>query len=194
MPLDAQTWAQVRMAYEANEIPVRDICLSYGIPHLQLYQRLRAEGWTLRSASRHVVRTNEVRRVRNAIKVTRRDLISRLYAVINLKLTQLEKLMESETPADAVNQERHTRSINGLVRSLERTTEIDAATPAPAGKSATRNPAAADVAGTARDSHAGAASPAAPPHDPAHTERLRRELAQRIERIMAHRKPAGDAG
>ena len=199
--LSKDTWAQVRAAYEANEIPVAAICTAYGVNIGTLHKRRIREEWASRIAMGMILRSSRTKAARDIARLKidapsmRAGLIRRLYEAIDRKLKQMETNMQTAidtgSPLLPADNERDSRSLMTLARSLERTTELNADLIAPAPAAAIAGKSAGPC--TSVDA-AGTASPATPPHDPAHTERLRRELAQRIERIMAHRKPAGDAG
>lgn len=202
--LDAETWAQVRAAYEAKEIPLEAICEAYDVNPSTLHKRRIREEWPSRIATGMILRSSRAKAARDLDRLKadaqsmRANLIRRLYTAIDKKLSQMETSMQDAIDTGqhvpAADHERDTRSLMTLARSLERTTELNAdliapaATSAPAaGKSTRTQHPATDATAAAQQSHAGSAAPATPPHDPASAERQRQELAQRIERIMAHR-------
>ncbi len=186
--LDTETWAQVRAAYDANDVTVEAIALSFGIPHKKIYARLKQEGWTLRTASSRTSPPNRSRSERTVLRAIRKDVIARLYKAIDLKLTQMETLMQTATETTSSDHERETRTLALLVRNFERVTELNADLMHPAGKSDPSKRPAAEAAGALTlGASAAPASPASPPHDAFEAERQRRDIAQRLERILAVR-------
>lgn len=148
--------------------------------------------------------TDAVRKQKLSTIASRAALIERLYNVINLKLTQLEQRMEAADPnASATDHERETRAIAGLIRNFEHVTEIH--TDHNAGKSAastaavrsvaraTAAIAATDGAGAATSTSSATAGALAS-LDAASAERLRRDIAQRLERILEKGNPPRDSG
>jgi len=137
------------------------------------------------------------KRLTAAQKRTKAALALRLYNALDLKLTQLEDLMERGDEKTTIDQGRQTRAISQLIKAFERVTEYDpdllkstsltglapgAALPTPAG-------AAADAA-----SGAFSAALAADPAAAASTEQLRRDIASRIERLVALKKSSENPG
>jgi hypothetical protein len=96
----------------------------------------------------------------------RRQLLNRLVAAISLKLEQLERRMAQDldspggADASATDHERETRAIGALIDNLGKVTEMESGLDRSAGKPG----AAPDIAGEA--------------------DRWRRELAQRLQRIV----------
>ena len=125
------------------------------------------------------------------------DLINRLYHAIDLKLSQMEKHMEDPLKkVSSGDHERETRAIGGLVRSLEHVTELNADLSSPNRKSSSappaRAPSSTDATGAGATGTPSATT--ALPSDPAGTERLRLELARRLEVILQKQTPPADAG
>ena len=217
MPIDDATWAQVRAAYADTKVTVVEICHQFGIRHQDLYARRSVENWPLRDKGK----SDRLRRVpasksdqsasgdaaakphATTSRAARAALILRLYNAIDLKLTQMEQRMSDPNATQqttSADHEREARTLTGLARNFERVTEMDSDLTKPAGKSASKStragnaapPAATDGLGTSGTAAlANAASLAA---DPARAMLLRRDIAQRLERIMAKGNPPGDAG
>lgn len=207
MPPDDETWALVRHAYCDTTASVADICRTFSLTSAQLYARRAAEGWPYRgpvqpkpkpkptasapapspaqpsgSASNAPTAPHApAQHSRATPRDLRAALLQRLYNAIDLKLNQLEKHMTSSNDVSSADHERDTRALTSLVRSFERVTEFD---PDRANRTAAATgPAAADPA---------ASSPVLA--TAADAERLRRDIAQRLERILEKRNAAGDAG
>lgn len=205
MPLDDATWALVREAYCAKVITVVAILKQFGISQNHLDKRRQAEGWPKRLgiAQRHAAaRLATSLAVPDAqlpipIPTTRQartSLILRLYKAIDLKLTQMECHMENPTaPPTSTDHERDTRALNSLVRSFEHVTELHADLIRPASKSDQPGSKRTTAADTTRTGNTRAtAAPLA--SDPAGTERMRLDIAQRLEVIIQKQTPPADAG
>lgn len=226
MPIDDATWAQVHAAYIANEISTSAICKKFNLSSGSLYSRRVKEGWPLRGTQPAGLTAKGKRAKAESLPATaslddppqpkstakshahisraaRASLILRLYNAIDLKLTQMEKLMsepEATKDTSSADHERETRTITGLVRNFERVTEMDADLTKPAGKfSAAKSTRAGtasstDAASTSGHGPAALTTAAALAADPARAMLLRRDIAQRLERIMGKGNPPGDVG
>ena len=141
----------------------------------------------------------------SASRATRGALIVRLYHAIDLKLTQMETLMASANETSSADHERETRALAGLIRNFERVTELQSDhSSSPKSRKSTQDRADASE----RDTRGGAAPSADPsttgsaagtagtPHttNAASAELLRRDIASRLDRIMAHRDAPGKPG
>ena len=117
--------------------------------------------------------------------LARKALTLKLYRVLDLKLKQLEKKMEEPNNADttSTDHERETRAIVNIQRTFERTNEKDLAHH-PAHPSAPP----AHTAGTGST----ATSPAPSSADAASAELLRRDIAERLGRILERRNTSGN--
>lgn len=228
MPIDDATWAQVRAAYSANEISIAAVCKKFQMSSGTLYKRRVAEGWTLRGTQPAALTAKGKRpKVASVLataslddpppqapptakthattsRAARAALILRLYNAIDLKLTQMEKLMsdpDATQQTTSADHEREARTLTGLVRNFERVTEMDADLTKPAGKlTAAKSTRAGNAASASPADGPGTFGPtavttaAALSADPAREEQLRREILQRFERIMEKRNPPGTAG
>ena len=213
MPIDDAAWKQVRIAYCTSDLTVEEICTKFEIRNQTLYRRRLKEGWPKRGqnwtpplpgAPPPPVPPPTAKTHATTSRAARAALILRLYNAIDLKLTQMEKLMsdpDATQQTTSADHEREARTLTGLVRNFERVTEMDADLTKPAGK--------LTAAKSTRAGNAASASPADGPvtfgptavttaaaltADPAREEQLRREILQRFERIMEKRNPPGTAG
>lgn len=202
MPLDDATWAQVRLAYCTSTLTTDAICEQFGISSPILYKRRRTENWPLRGRNWTPPDTAAPPAEQNKTtpqptpRATRAALIIRLYRAIDLKLTQMEKLKTKDEDTSSADHERETRALTSLVRNFERVTELHADPSRQIGKSnarSTRAVLSTAPAHTAADA-AAPANAATAAANPADAERLRRDIAQRLERIMGKGNPPGDAG
>ncbi len=200
------TWALVRAAYCDGDELVAEICARFGITRSVFYKRAKAESWPQRTAKPDYLhpfkREGSVTRRKQAkarsskagSSGARSALALRLYKALDLKLTQLEELMAHRTETSTMDQGRQTRAIAQLIKAFERVTEYDpellksASLAGLAPGAAPLHP-ATDTAG---GSPAPAASSASA--DTAGTEQLRRDIASRIERIVAKRHAGEGAG
>ena len=203
MLLDDATWALVREAYVTGDQSISQISHTFVVSFQKIYERRAAENWPLRQpgksarTKRPTLTASEAAKRLPTTRKAREDLIMRLYKAIDLKLTQMEKHMEnSTTPPTSTDHERDTRALNSLVRSFEHVTELNADLTRPAaGKSADLPGDKSHAKRTAADitrSGGTAAGPLA--SDPAGTERMRPEIAQRLEVILQRQTPPRDAG
>lgn len=105
----------------------------------------------------------------------RASVANRLYRAIDTKLNRLEARMHSGETLSPADSERETRELGTMVRSFEKLTELAAESDAPRGQAAERRQLI-----TAEDA-----------------ERMRREIAERLERLaqggVARSRP-GEAG
>ncbi|MFV0296914.1 MAG: hypothetical protein ACK5JT_12440 [Hyphomicrobiaceae bacterium] len=197
MPLPtAPDWAHIRHAYEDTQTPVARICSDAGITRNQLDSRRRREKWRRKSPrpfppprtsgstipsppasprpQREPGLTSAEPSEPASFQPTPADratgrpaLLARLVAVIELKLTQLERRMsrtfagEDDTPA--TDHERETRAIGVLIDNLDKLTEMETGF-SPSSRTRAGNPNPADLADEA--------------------ERCRRDLAERLSRIV----------
>jgi hypothetical protein len=205
MPLDDATWALVREAYCAKILTVRAILDQFGVTQKHLDTRRKAEGWPVRlgiaqrnAAARRAASPSllEVELPLPTTRQARMRLILRLYKAIDLKLTQMEQHMENPpTQATSTDHERDTRALNSLVRTFDHVTELNADLIRPASKSADNSGSKrASAADPARGSASGNVPAATLASDPAGTERMRLDIAQRLELILQKQAPPPDAG
>ena len=177
MQVDDDTWAAVRRAYADVALPLSEIAARHGLTPLAIGARASREGWPGREERRrkaggsarrskakkaHASATPEGKRAAKGGLPTRgaqRALIGRLYRAISLKLDHMEKRMASGEARSAQDEERESRALATLISNFEKVTE------AVAGLDTDRD--AARAPGTAG----------------ADAERMRREIAERLERL-----------
>lgn len=198
MSLSEAAWSEVRRAYQGNGETVAAIAGRLGISEGAIYRRARREGWARRSK----VSQSNPKRVKNAptrskvsdatgpvdqaatrqsrVKKPRRttttaalkgeqskaELIGRLYNAIDAKLERLENRMVADHDITAAESERETRELGSMIRSFEKVTAF-----------------AKTLQGRV-DKQSRAATV-----DSSDAERMREEIAQRLERLCAQ----GDA-
>jgi hypothetical protein len=149
-------WDAIARDYAAGPLTVLQVCEAHAVSQTALYYRAKAEGWPLRRAPDVL-----------ALRRSRAGLTKRLLSALDAKLAQLEHRMANSTASEtAADGERDARTLHTLLRMLERLREMGEA---PGGKRRGRPPQAA--AGTMMDIE---------PHD---AERIRNDLAQRLEAL-----------
>ena len=179
MQVDDDTWARLREAYETASEPLKAIAALYGISVQRLVAKARADGWTGRGSgtarrgpkSKRAIPATETSRPRPAharhktkksalpTRRTQRALIGRLFRAISLKLEHMEKRMASGEARSAQDEERESRALATLINNFEKVTEAVAEL-----DTQREAPRAAGTAG-------------------ADAERMRREIAERLERL-----------
>ena len=168
MQLDDETWAAVRRAYADPSVPLAEIAKRYGLTPMRIGARAKQENWPGRDARIANRNTPPVtagpgggeKQTRHGALPTRgaqRALIGRLYRAISLKLEHMEKRMASGKARSAQDEERESRALATLINNFEKVTEAVAEL---------------DHDGNARTAGAGADA-----------ERMRREIAERLERL-----------
>jgi hypothetical protein len=189
----APDWAAVRRRYEETQDSITIICADAGIAKSRFETVRKREQWRRRNpkpfpplrktaAPTQIERDDEIEELPPpdpsapalaiaprllATPVARRRLLERLVAAISMKLEQLERRMTNDLAAGedstATDHEREARAIGALIDNLDKITEIETGLGKPAGKSGSTVP-ATDLADEA--------------------ERCRRELAERLHRIV----------
>jgi hypothetical protein len=103
--------ARLRAEYEAGARPVAEIAAEAGMTAARLTALARREGWKLRGTSK---------------SKSTRDTIQRLKALLQQRLAELENQIGSlGEEAKASSSERDIRSMNTLVRTLEKVLELE---------------------------------------------------------------------
>lgn len=177
MQVDDDTWAAVRRAFADAAVPLAEIAARYGLTPLAIGARAKREDWPGRAeraarrgggAKRGAAKSEKAGAAAAPDKEKRptgglptrgaqRALIGRLYRAISLKLEHMEKRMASGETRSAQDEERESRALATLISNFEKVTEA--------------------VAGLDKD-NARAAGTAG-----ADAERMRREIAERLERL-----------
>ncbi|MGD9803796.1 MAG: hypothetical protein AB7E81_17415 [Hyphomicrobiaceae bacterium] len=192
---NAPDWDAIRRRYEETQDRIQDICADAGLERGRFETRRKREKWRrknprpfppLRKASAETTdvpslplstsadeaspQVSDVPHIAPRLLATpasRRRLLDRLVAAIDMKLEQLERRMTNDLAvgedATATDHEREARAIGALIDNLEKITEIETGLGTIAGKS-------------------GSAAIATDLADEA--DRCRRELAERLHRIV----------
>jgi hypothetical protein len=190
--LDAETWAEIRKAYEETSEPVTELAARCGIARSTVHVRAARESWGLRRpVGVRVVPLPRVARtpVANvhalAERITPREpdtaeaRVRRMLGIIDLQLDQMESRMTSGQPMTTQDEERQARAFGAIAGNLEKITEAAADIFREAGHDG-----AANGHGDGRGLEA----------QRAEAERPRREIAERLERLNAQWLARGGAG
>ncbi|NJM34786.1 MAG: hypothetical protein HC850_08815 [Rhodomicrobium sp.] len=153
-------WAAIERDYLAGSMTVSELCAVHGIDRNALYRRIREEGWRKRSETS--ARATAAK-VTPAAKSRRPSpgLAERLSTLLDRKMTEFENRM-ADGSATSADTERDARTLNTLVRLLEKLTS-------PLASNKKRAGATTDAALTSKA------------EDDA--DRIRSDLAQRLERL-----------
>lgn len=206
MAVDDATWALIRKAFEARDVPVATLSEMYGVAVSTIYRRARAGGWTRAEREAKPSVTARLAKDADALKRGRRrgglagvrsgseggrgvrrmsaerrsELVHRLYGAIDAKLGRLEQRLRAADEASPADSERETREIAHMIRSFERVSAVAADLEAGGGKRRKGKD------GTGGDERGGGQSRA-------DAERLRGEIAERLERLFANGAVEGGA-
>jgi hypothetical protein len=178
MSQDKAAWTEIRCAYEAGDEPVAAVAARFGVSEGSIYRRARRDSWARRSKLRKRGTTSGPRKGKSkGTKSGQSDypagavppdtnLIERLYKAMDAKLKQLEARMGADQEISAAESERETRELGSMIRSFEKVTAFASANRGRDDKQ--RNKVR---------------------FDPGDTERMREEIAERLERLC----PQGEA-
>lgn len=164
---DPSVWAEIGRLYCESDETIHSIAQRFGVTDRLIFKEARRQGWPRRSERRRqrVGVTGPIAPVppSDPIRVAREALVRRLFRVMNKRLEKLEKRMQTEDDTSPDDIERDRREIDTMVRGLDKLTE-----------------AAAD---RKRPPEAGSGKPTL--LTSAEAERLRNEIAERLERLYA---------
>jgi hypothetical protein len=185
--LDDDAWAAVRVAYEDTDEPVTRILARFGIQRHQLYDRIALENWRMRSSgvvksaadvAPPVARPPPLLRAEPATSdpvvegtgcsvegdrpvQTHAERMERLYRIIDRLLEKMESNVVNNPNMTAQEQERAAKALTSTMTAMERMTDIADPKKAPETSDGGKN------------------------NDSAEAERMRREIAERLERLSA---------
>lgn len=164
MQVDDETWAAVRRAYDDPNATLSEIAARFALSRQRIVARAKKDGWPQRQPARKSggTESGKVSTRRQSSLPTRgaqRALIGRLYRAISTKLEHMEMRMASGEVRSAQDEERESRALATLINNFEKVTEA--------------------VAELDQDKNRGAAAGSVG----ADAERMRREIAERLERL-----------
>lgn len=204
-PADARddaSWAEIEQHYIAGTLTVPAILTRYRIGKAALYRRLDERSVPRRSASgiprrapaasvapatvrkRTAAGTHESaaspKPANPTTTASRKALVARLYRAIDIKLQRLERRMTSGEEPTIADSERETRELAHMIRSFEKVTEVAADIAQCAAKPAAGTGKRKSGAGSKLGSDAAAGRPV---YVSADAERMRHEIAERLEKL-----------
>ena len=187
MAVEDAAWAEARRLYGEGMSSLAEIADATGISVGRLRRRAMAEGWvraaraqtgsrSSRSGRREAgmprpsgragrARLGAATQGAGSASAVRAVVVQRLYRAIDTKLKRLEARMRSGKSLSAADSERETRELGTMVRSFEKVAEL-----------------AADIDRSKSKTDARRSDVSA-----ADAERMRREIAERIERLVEAR-------
>ncbi|HXF53000.1 MAG TPA: helix-turn-helix domain-containing protein [Hyphomicrobiaceae bacterium] len=157
----------VRRAYVEGDETVIDISQRFGVSEHTIWRWRRAYGWPARGHRGRRLRRKPARASMRAY------LIARLYRALLKNLDLLEKSMTEDEGAPR-GDERSTRALGAIARTLEKLNDVEPGT----------DPAAVAPATAPKSRPRSAAAP-----ELEEAERLRLELAERILKLRERGKP-----
>ena len=125
--LDAETWAEIRKAYEETSEPVTELAARYGIARSTVHVRVATESWgprppagvrvvprppTARTPAPNIHALAERMEPREPDAAEAR--IRRMLGIIDLQLDQMESRMTSGQPMTTQDEERQARAFGAL--------------------------------------------------------------------------------
>lgn len=183
--LDAAQWAEVRALYESGEGTVRGIAERFGLTESGVLTKARREEWLRRAGrtAKKVGTTGPETPVPpgHPTRAVRQALIRRLYKAIDMKLKHWEDRMTDGETLSAADSERMAKEVTTMISGFEKVAETEGAI-------------------EKRDAHTAAASSATVKRGRGQraagtdtsddgigrdAERMRREIAARLERLRA---------
>lgn len=185
MRQDEAVWGEIRRLYSKNTLSLTAIAVMHGVSVGRIRRRARAEDWPCRPSRAPAQRrgANEAQHASARSKASdavkgkedaprlpgRRNqgqAIARLFRAISSKLEHMERRMVNGEERSAQDEERETRALATMIRNFERVTEA-------AAEFDRQRPSAAKPDPATR----------------ADAERMRGEIAERIERLQERRDP-----
>jgi predicted nucleic acid-binding Zn-ribbon protein len=110
-------WDSIRARYEQGEEKVKDIAASAGLKPMALSLKAKALGWILRKSN-----TSKATYKSESTRATLR----RLKDILQQRVASLEReINEIGKDVDALTSERDIRSMNTLVRTLDKVLELE---------------------------------------------------------------------
>jgi len=194
MQVGDETWAEVRLAYADGSAPLKDIAARFGLTPQRIGTKAKKEGWTRSPGPERGARRKPATRRKPAreqpkiasagaakpgtakqsgrlpTRAAQKAVIARLYRAITVKLEHMEKRMASGEDRSAQDEERESRALATLINTFKKVTEAVTGLEDERGASRARGAAGADA------------------------ERMRREIAERLERLGGGGPPSRGSG
>jgi uncharacterized protein (UPF0335 family) len=116
-------WSALRARYEAGEEKVKDIAAAAGMSAIVLANKAKALGWKLRANVKKVIGKAKPSPKKQA---STRDTLKRLKDLLQERVAQLEdEVKQLGLELDAVTNERQIKSVNLVVRTLEKVLDLE---------------------------------------------------------------------
>ncbi len=160
-PPTGADWAAVAHDYAAGELTVAALCALHGVSKSALYRQAEIDGWAKRAPHRKRRRLVPRPLPNTGKRIRSKTLARRLLLALDHKMTDFETRI-ADGPATASDSERDARTLNTLVRLFEKLERFT-------GKRGSRTTAPAGSAATTKDTD--------------DADRLRGELARRLETL-----------
>jgi hypothetical protein len=122
-PPGEPAWEHIRARYEAGEEKVKDIAASFGIAAVTLSLKAKTLGWKLRQrAKKAITKTKPPPKKQE----TTRDTLKRLKDLLQERVAHLEdEVKQLGLELDAITNERQIKSVNLVVRTLEKVLDLE---------------------------------------------------------------------
>ena len=120
-------WPDIRARYEAGEERVDAIARSIGMARITLSMKALKEGWKMRGVKVVKAKVKTKSKPADSDKPpSTRETIQRLKEMLQQRVTQLEQeLRDLGTEVNALSNERGIRSVNMLVRTIEKVLDLE---------------------------------------------------------------------
>lgn len=175
---DDETWAEVERAYVGTDETIPRISERLGVPVSTIHRHAGLKGWPRRKGrAGQAPQAGGVVTV-GSVEAARNDVARRLYRRMSQKLTKMEQ--DATSAAQAAVDDPDDRMLTTLIRQFEKLTGLDGLTGRErgSGKGRGSQPAARDKSGAREQQHS-------PPLD---AERIRNEIAERLEKLHLDRQ------
>ena len=118
-------WEQIRARYEQGEEKVTAIAQAFDMAAITLSSRAKALGWKLRGVPAKASRV--IARIKKAAKgESTTETIRRLKDLLNDRIARLEsEIKEIGKDIDQISNEKQIRSVNMVVRTLEKVIDLE---------------------------------------------------------------------
>lgn len=117
-------WADIRLRYETTTEPVKTIAAEVGLSGIRLSMHALKQGWKMRGLPR-LVKAKAKQAIAQKPESTRATLL-RLKEMLQTRVAQLEaELKDISAEVNALSSERQIRSVNTLVRTLEKVLDLE---------------------------------------------------------------------
>ena len=120
-PPDEGVWADIRLRYERGEEQVKVLATALGLSAIVLSKKAKALGWKMRGEAKALVKKKQSLKSESTTAT-----IKRLKELLQNRIATLEteiKVVGAEI--NALSNEREIRSVNTLVRTLEKVIDLE---------------------------------------------------------------------